>query len=294
MTPLVRPRMVNAGGVPMSALLAEVADPRAVLVAFHGGGTTSVYFDCPGQPQLSLLRVGAALGYTVIALDRPGYGSSALYPEAVTDPEHRVELAYRAIEAILGDLPRGSGLFLLGHSNGCELALRMAADARGAALLGLELAGTGLRYQAAAAQALSNAGPGGRPVGLRELLWEPASLYPEAVLRGITNASPGTPYEAAMVAGWPRTDFPALAGRIRVPVRFTFAEHEKIWQADPAAQRDIRDIFTAAPSFTPNQQAGSGHNLSVGFGAEDYHRSVLSFVEKCAATVGAARDSEVS
>lgn len=294
MTPLVRPRMVNAGGVPMSALLAEVAEPHAVVVAFHGGGTTSVYFDCPGQPQLSLLRAGAALGYTVIALDRPGYGSSALYPEAMTDPEHRVELAYRAIEAILGDRPHGSGLFLLGHSNGCELALRMAADARGAALLGLELAGTGLRYQTAAAQALSNAGPGGRPVGLRELLWEPASLYPEAVLRGITNASPGTRYEAAMVAGWPRTDFPALAGRVRVPVRFTFAEHEKIWQADPAAQRDIRDIFTAAPSFTPNQQAGSGHNLSVGFGAEDYHRSVLSFVEKCAAAVGAAQDSEVS
>lgn len=294
MSHTVRPRTVNAGGIPMSALVAEVPDPHAVVIALHGGGTTSVYFDCPGQPALSLLRTGAALGYTVIALDRPGYGSSALYPEAITDPAQRVELAYTAVEAILGERPRGAGLFVLGHSNGCELALRLAADDRGAGLLGLELAGTGLRYQAAAQQVLSTAGPGQRPVGLRELLWEPASLYPEAVRRGLTNAPSGAPYEAAMVTGWPRTDFPALAGRVRIPVRFTFAEHEKIWESDPAAQHDIRAVFTAAPSFTGNEQSGAGHNLSLGFGAEQYHRSVLSFVNDCAAAVAAVRDSEVS
>lgn len=294
MSHVVRPRMVNAEGIPMSALVAEVPDPHAVVVALHGGGTTSLYFDCPGQPQLSLLRSGAALGYTVIALDRPGYGSSALYPEAMADPEQRVRLAYQAVEAILGDRARGAGLFVLGHSNGCELALRMAADDRGAELLGLELAGTGLRYQAAARQALSTAGPDQRPVGLRELLWEPASLYPDAVLRGITNASSGAPYEAAMVTGWPRSDFPSLAGRVRVPVRFTFAQHEKIWESDPAAQRDIRALFTAVPSFTSNTESAAGHNLSLGFGAQGYHRSVLSFITDCAAAAAAAQDSEVS
>ncbi|RRR47556.1 alpha/beta fold hydrolase [Mycolicibacter terrae] len=294
MSPDVRPRTVNADGVPMSALLAEVPEPRAVVVALHGGGTTSAYFDCPGQPQLSLPRTGAALGYTVIALDRPGYGSSALYPEAMDAPEQRVRLAYRALDRILGDRARGAGLFVLGHSNGCELALRMAVDERGAELLGLELAGTGLHYQAAARDALSTAGPGQRPVGLRELLWEPASLYPDEVLRGVLQASPGAQYEAAMVTAWPRTDFPALAARVGVPVRFTFAEHERIWQSDSAAQREIREIFTATPNFTSNEEPGSGHNLSVGFGAQRYHRSVLSFVEDCAASVGAAQDSEVS
>lgn len=292
MRTLVRPRTVKADGVPMSALMAEVAEPRAVVVAFHGGGTTSVYFDCPGQPQLSLLRIGAALGYTVIALDRPGYGSSALYPDAVTDSAQRVKLAYLAVDRILGDRDRGAGLFVLGHSNGCELALRMAAADRGADLLGLELAGTGLRYQAAAREVLSTARPDHRPAGLRDLLWEPASLYPEAVLRGSTGASPGATYEAAMVSAWPRTDFPALAAQVRVPVRFTFAEHEKIWESDPAAQRDIRAVFTATPSFTCNEQPDAGHNLSLGFGAEHYHRSVLSFVDECVAA--AARDSEVS
>ncbi|OBG33395.1 MULTISPECIES: alpha/beta hydrolase [Mycolicibacter] len=285
--------MVSADGVPMSALVAEVPDPHAVIVALHGGGTTSIYFDCPGQPTLSLLRTGAAQGYTVIALDRPGYGSSALYPEAMTEPEQRVRLAYLAVDRILGERARGAGLFVLGHSNGCELAVRMAAADRGAGLLGLELAGTGLHYQDAARTALSSAVPGQRPAGLRELLWEPASLYPEAVLRGITNASSGAPYEADMVASWPRRDFPSLAAQVRVPVRFTFAEHEKVWESGPDAQREIRNIFTVADSFTTNQQPEAGHNLSLGFSAAAYHRSVLSFVNVCATAV-IARDSEVS
>lgn len=293
MSATVRPRMVSADGVPMSALVAEVPDPHAVIVALHGGGTTSIYFDCPGQPTLSLLRTGAAQGYTVIALDRPGYGSSALYPEAMTEPEQRVRLAYLAVDRILGERARGAGLFVLGHSNGCELAVRMAAADRGAGLLGLELAGTGLHYQDAARTALSSAVPGQRPAGLRELLWEPASLYPEAVLRGITNASSGAPYEADMVASWPRRDFPPLAAQVRVPVRFTFAEHEKVWESGPDAQREIRNIFTVADSFTTNQQPEAGHNLSLGFSAAAYHRSVLSFVNVCATAV-IARDSEVS
>ncbi|WP_415622250.1 alpha/beta hydrolase [Mycobacterium avium] len=115
----------------MSALVAEAEDPKAVLVAIHGGGTTAVYFDCPGHPSFSLLRAGATAGFTVVALDRPGYGSSAPYPEAMTRPGQRVELAYGAVDRILGQRPRGAGLFLMGHSGGCELVLRMAADERG-------------------------------------------------------------------------------------------------------------------------------------------------------------------
>lgn len=277
----IQPRIVNAGGVPMSALLAEAAQPRAVVVALHGGGTTSAYFDCPGHPRLSLLRTGATLGYTVVALDRPGYGSSAPYPEAMTEPAQRVELAYTAIDRVLGERPRGAGVFVLAHSNGCELALRMAADERGAELLGLELAGTGLRYQPAAADILRTARADHRPAGLRELLWEPAWLYPAGVLRGITTASSGAAYEAAMVTAWHRDDFPALTGRVRAPVRFSFAEHERIWQSDASAQAQIAAMFTAAPRFVVNEQGDAGHNLSLGFSAAAYHLSVLSFVEQC-------------
>lgn len=280
--PQVRPRVVLVDGVPMSGLVAEpTSDPRAVIVAFHGGASTAAYFDCPGYPELSLLRTAAALGYTVVALDRPGYGSSAPYPEAVERPEQRVELAYGAVEKILGAKPRGAGVFLVAHSNGCELALRMAADPRGAELLGLALAGTGFEYDAAAHDILKAASPTHRPPGLRDLLWQPAHLYPPEVLTGITNSSTGAPYEAAMVKDWPRQDFPALAGQVRVPVQFGFAEHERVWRSDADALSDIAAAFSAAPRVVVAEQVGAGHNLSLSVSAAAYHLKIVSFVEEC-------------
>lgn len=265
----------------MSGLIAEASDPRAVVVAFHGGASTAAYFDCPGRPRLSLLRMGAALGYTVVALDRPGYGSSAPYPNAIERPEQRVQLAYGAVDKMLGGNSQGAGLFLFAHSNGCELALRMAADEDGSDLLGIEMAGTGLHYQAAALDILKAATATRRPPGLRELLWQPAHLYPAEVLTGITNSSTGAPYEATMVKDWPRQDFPALAAQVGVPVQFSVAEHERVWQSGPEALAEIQAMFTASPRFVINHQVGAGHNLSLSVSAAAYHMKVLSFVEDC-------------
>jgi pimeloyl-ACP methyl ester carboxylesterase len=278
-----RPRVVLVDGVPMSGLVAHAENPKAVVVAFHGGASTAAYFDCPGHPQLSLLRAGADQGYTVVALDRPGYGSSALYPDAMQRPEQRVALAYRAIDKVLGDNPRGGGLFLLGHSAGCELAVRMAADERAehASVIGLELAGTGVQYHSATAEILKTATATQRPTGLRELLWQPAHLYPDDVLSGMTNSATGAVYEVEMTKSWPQQDFPALAARVRVPVQFTVAEHERVWRSDPEMLAQIGAMFTSSSRFVVNEQAGTGHNLSLSVSAADYHTKVLSFVGEC-------------
>jgi pimeloyl-ACP methyl ester carboxylesterase len=278
-----RPRVVLVDGVPMSALVAEAPEPRAVVVAFHGGASTAAYFDCPGHPRLSLLRAGAGLGYTMVALDRPGYGASAPYPDVMQHPEQRVALAYGAVDKILGSNARGAGLFLLAHSAGCELAVRMAVDKRAdhAGLLGVELAGSGLQYADAANEILKTATATTRPVGLRELLWQPAHLYPAEVLSGITNSSTGALYEAEMTKDWPRQDFPALAAEVRVPVQFSVAEHERVWKSDPEALAEIAAMFTGSPRFVINEQSRAGHNLSLSVSAAAYHLKVLSFVEDC-------------
>ncbi len=178
-----RPRVVMVDAVPMSALVAEVAEPRAVIVAIHGGATSAAYFDCPGHPRLSLLRNAASQGFTTIALDRPGYGASALYQDEMALPERRVELAYGAVEKIAAAGARGAGVFLVAHSAGCELAVRMAIDERsGTDVLGLEVAGTGLRYHPDAKAVISQATTTSRPAGLRDLLWQPTDLYPPEVL----------------------------------------------------------------------------------------------------------------
>jgi hypothetical protein len=42
-------------------------------------------------------------------------------------------------------------------------------------------------------------------------------------------------------------------------------------------------LFTSAQRVVVNDMPDSGHNLSVGWSAGEYHRRVLSFVDECAA-----------
>jgi len=278
-----QPRVVLVDGVPMSALVAAVPTPRAVLVAVHGGATTAAYFDCPGHPRLSLVRSAAAHGYTVIALDRPGYGASALYAEEFDDTERRVGFALGAVDRILADSDRGAGLFLMGHSAGCELALRLAV-ARD--VVGVELAGTGLRYHRDARAVIKQATYTARP-GLRDLLWQPTSLYPAEVLTSGLSA-PGVAYEMEVTTHWATRDFSALAGRVTAPVQFSVAEHEAVWETTPEAIASIVALFSAAPGIHVNEVADAGHNISVGLSADVYHGRVLAFADECIARRRAA------
>jgi pimeloyl-ACP methyl ester carboxylesterase len=291
-----QPRVVIVDGVPMSGLLAEPAGaerpPHAVIVALHGGATTSAYFDCPGFPELSLVRSGPRSGFTVLALDRPGFGASALYSSEFDATPRRIDMAYRAIDAMLGTRDRGAGVFLLAHSNGSELALRMADGDRGTELLGVEISGTGWRQQDAAAAILAGASRENIPVGLRELLWEPAHLYPAGIAGSVRikggPVSPG--YEADLVSNW-RRDLPDLAARVKVPVRYTLGEFERVWATDATAVAEVADLFTASPRVLTNLQPGGGHNLSLGHAAAAYHRDTLSFARECCAhTDGSGTD----
>nr|WP_083443054.1 alpha/beta fold hydrolase [Mycolicibacterium aurum] len=264
----------------MSGLVAAVAKPRAVIVAIHGGATSSAYFDCPGRPELSLLRAAAAQGFTTIALDRPGYGTSAVYAAEFADPARRVAATSAGVDKILGDVDCGAGLFVMGHSAGCELGLRLATARDD--VVGVELAGTGLRYSGPAKAIISEATITSRPAGLRDLLWEPTDLYPPEVLTGALSA-PGVAYEGEVTANWARRDFPALATKLAVPVQFSIAEHEKVWDSSPESVAAITALFTASPQLRVNEMADSGHNLSVGLSAARYHQRVLSFIEECIA-----------
>lgn len=282
MTQAPRPRVVLVDGVPMSALVAAVPEPKAVVVAVHGGATSAAYFDCPGHPELSLLRAAAADGYTAIALDRPGYGASAFYHDDMAEADRRVGFALGAVDKIIGESSRGAGLFLLAHSAGCEIGLRMAVDGRATDVLGVELSGTGLRYGDEAKAVISEATATSRPAGLRDLLWQPTDLYPPEVLTSGLSA-PGAPYEAEVTANWPRRDFAEVASRVTVPVEFSVADHERVWEATPAAADAVAALFTSSPRVVVNQMPDSGHNLSVGWTAGEYHRRALAFVGECIA-----------
>jgi pimeloyl-ACP methyl ester carboxylesterase len=289
----------------MSGLVAEAPRPRAVIVALHGGATNSGYFDSRSHPRASLLQTGAALGFTVLALDRPGYGASARHAHsaAMATPEARADLTFRAIDAFLAEKPAaaglrsaaedgrvrvGGGVFLMAHSMGCVLATRMAASDRGADLLGLEISGTGrvphpdTPFMARLISPDQPLGRSGRPRrgALREALWEPGHLFPDGADSSLPFA-PGPAFEGPEMRSWP-ADFAGVAARVRVPVHITLAQYERAWNSGPAALADLASLFTASPRVETAEQSDAAHNLSVGWTALPYHLKVLAFAEECA------------
>ncbi|MER7487215.1 alpha/beta hydrolase [Streptomyces sp. NPDC126497] len=269
-------------GIPLSGLLAEPRHgrPRAAVVCLHGGGMSAAYFDGQAHPDVSLLALGARLGYSVLALDRPGYGASAVTtPQGQTLAEQSATLS-AALRGFAADHDIGAGMFLLAHSYGGKVALTMAADMAEGELIGLDVSGCGNRHAAEAARYA--AAPGGR-VGHR-LNWGPLHLYPPGTFRASASVvAPLPERERLEWSSWPER-YGRLAPRLRLPVRLTFAEHEAWWRHDDAAITDL--TRSLAVPHTVDRLPGAGHNISLGWSARTYHLRALAFLEECLARHG--------
>jgi pimeloyl-ACP methyl ester carboxylesterase len=273
----VREITVDADGVVLSGLIGEPPNtpPRAVVVAVHGGGMRAGYFHGRARPGLSLLEIGAALGYTVLALDRPGYGLSAgRLPAGQTLAEQSVTL-HAALDAFARENPIGAGFFLLAHSFGGKVALTAAADDIGDRLIGLDVSGCGHQYAVDTDEL-----PHPHRLGTRHLSWGPLRLYPPNTFAdGRSLVAPMPEREWSEATQWPQV-LPGIARRVRVPVRLTFAEHEAWWRHDDAAVTAMTGMFTGT-RVVVDRQPDAGHNISLGWAARSYHLRALGFLEEC-------------
>ncbi|MCM6778707.1 alpha/beta fold hydrolase [Nocardia sp. CDC159] len=280
----VRRVTLEADGITLSALVShpEQRPPRATVVALHGAGAGAGYFDGQATPAVSLLALGARLGYTVLAVDRPGYGrSQAQLPEG-QPMAAQVRTLRAALRGFAAAEDIGGGLFLLAHSFGGMLALQLAAGANAPEhLLGVDISGCGYRHPP---DILRVRDP--RRRALRS--WGPLRLYPPSTFRpGVAAVAPVPSAELVEPLRWP-TIFPRVARGVAVPVRFTFAEHESLWRHDPKTLRELRAHFTAAPRVIVERQAEAGHNISLGWAARTYHLRALGFLEDCLLRKGGA------
>jgi pimeloyl-ACP methyl ester carboxylesterase len=271
----VRQITIDAGGVALSALLSEppVTKPRATVVALHGGGMTSAYFDGQAHPDVSLLTLGARLGYTVLAIDRPGYGlSAAQLPDGAPLAE-QAELVQAALQSFSSSYPVGHGMFLLAHSYGGKLALATTARAPVPGLFGIDISGCGHQY--ARQPDLTSA-----PRRAAKLNWGQLSFYPPGTFAASAPIAGRMPVREYQELGlWPER-FPGIAARVTVPVRFTFAEHEPWWRTDGEAIADMTAQL-ASPYTIVEQHRRAGHNISLGWSARPYHLRALAFLEEC-------------
>lgn len=64
-------------GTTITGRRARADGPSGLVVALHGGGYDARYWHASDEHQASLLRLGAALGFEVVAVDRPGNRASA-------------------------------------------------------------------------------------------------------------------------------------------------------------------------------------------------------------------------
>ncbi|WP_371663107.1 alpha/beta hydrolase [Streptomyces sp. NBC_00280] len=269
---------LRAGDVPLSALLCEPEDgnPRATVVALHGLGMNAGYFDGRAHPDVSLLALGARLGFTVLAVDRPGYGRSArLLPEGQSLREQALTVC-EGLEDFGTRYATGAGTLLLAHSFGGKLALTVAADSPLPGLIGLDVSGCGHRYAVASKDV-----PGALAEEHWRQNWGRLGLYPPDTFRSSSVLTAPAPVrERGAAADWPDL-FAELAPRIRVPVRFTFAQHELWWRQDTRALDDLTALLTSAPRVLVDRQPDAGHNISLGWAARAYHLRALGFLEEC-------------
>ncbi|MFF4589172.1 alpha/beta fold hydrolase [Streptomyces sp. NPDC001388] len=282
---LVQQVELRAGDIHLSGLLALPPDapPRAVVVALHGSGMAAGYFHGQADASTSLLSLAAGAGYAALALDRPGYGASARrlpHGLCLTEQARCVRAALRAYSARWAT---GAGFLLVGHSLGGKVALTTAATARRAErLLGVDVSGVGARW----------AVPPDRVAALRHrpdhrLHWGPLTLYPPDTFRLARGfVAPVPAREADEIPDWPGR-YAEVARRIRVPVRFTFAEYERLWAWDPPALRELTSSL-AAPLVRVDHEPDAGHNISLGHTARRHHLRLLDFLEECRVQSGSA------
>ncbi|GCB46909.1 alpha/beta hydrolase [Streptomyces sp. NL15-2K] len=269
---------LDGGGVTLSGLLAQpVSSPRALLVALHGGGMRAGYFHGRADPATSLLSLAASCGYVALALDRPGYGRSASeLPEGMSLAE-QADCLRAAVTAYRLSRPCGAGVLLVGHSLGGKVALHTAAHWTDGGLLGVDVSGVSDRWAVAPRELAAR----GERYPHR-MHWGPLALYPPGTFRlagSLVTAIPER--EAGEIPDWPDV-YPGVARAVRVPVRFTFAEHERWWRSDPRTVRAMTARL-GSPVTRSEHLTGAGHNISLGRAARTYHLRVLAFLEECLA-----------
>ena len=140
---------VTVDGVRITAALHAAAQPLAgapLLVALHGGTYSGEYYRIAGSAAGSYVDVANRNGFSMLVLDRPGYGGRPrdLLPEDENTFARQAEL----LDAAVGEMLQGidaSSVVLVGHSIGGMISLELAARRPSWPLVGVAVTGMGAR-----------------------------------------------------------------------------------------------------------------------------------------------------
>lgn len=270
---------------------------RGLIVAIHGAGYTSRYWDSPHAPGDSLLRMGSDLGFRVIAIDRPGYGASRGAPDRELSLDGQVATLARFL-AEIGELSKVP-IFLIGHSLGSLIAVQLAADDRSNVIAGLDVMGLPFQWRSdvrAAVEAWVRGEMGIFAVeeARRSLYFGPAGTYDPRVLQFEASFSQRVPKPelAESLESSFRLDQFALG--VRVPVQYTVAQFESSITGGVQALNKGASMFKNSPRVVTHLQLGTGHNISLHRVGRAYHMRALAFFDEVLAGITISATDEAT
>jgi pimeloyl-ACP methyl ester carboxylesterase len=290
----VRPITIAAHIRHLSGRIATPAqrNPRGLIVALHGGSYTTQYFD---SPRHSVMGAIPNLGYTIVGLDRPGYGEAREWP---LEFDAQVEVLSPIIAELWKDYGGNSaGVFLYGHSIGGMIALLIAGAKRDFPLIGLSMTGAGavMREQALSAFAGASQAPTSH-VDLPHdakmaLMFGPKWTFDATIAAADPKRDvPLATVELRNALNWQQR-LPSAAAAVEVPVHFVVGEYDGIWHADRLD--GTKDLFRKAPFVQVYQQHQSGHDVELDHLGYAHVLKVIAFAEECRLHALKAKASEV-
>ncbi len=262
--------------------------PRGVIVALHGSGYTGRYWDCPHDPTASLLRLGQMLGYRVVAIDRPGYGINLGNPIGCASLDEQADVLGELIAAVHAE-SAPAPMFLIGHSLGSLLAVRLAAREASAIVAGIDVVGLPVQWRGDVISALEALLSGATTTLVSAdsrlaMYFGPPWSYDARVLEIESTFSQRIPLEEMRESLASAEMLCELAPLIRVPVQYTVAEFEGSIAGGREALIRGRALLAGAPRLEARIQANAGHNVSLHKVGRAYHLRALTFFDEIVAS----------
>jgi len=238
-----------------------------LVIAIHGGGFTSAYFDVPGY---SLLDRAASVGVPAIAIDRPAYGGSD--PAASDGSVFAANAA--ALDHLISELwadygTRRAGVFVIGHSIGASITLAIAAGKPAWPLLGIAISGCLLREPESMVDWFASIPTEKFPVSNDDkarVMFGPEGTYRTDMPHASNSVNvPVLVAELIEASSQWEKQYQVLAPKISVPVHVRHGEFDALWISDEAQVTEFAAALTGSPWVDAELFRSAGHAI-------DFHR----------------------
>lgn len=257
-----------------------------LIVAVHGGGFTSAYFDCDGY---SLLERAAAAGVPSIAIDRPGYAGSTPLPIGERAVPRNAELLQTIIARIWRERDFDvCGVVLVGHSIGSAISLYIASAATDWPLLGVAFSGLGTAPPSKIPPFWTFRAPDEwvhtpSQERLGRMFGPSGTFLPGAAERCDSISQPVWWREIVeCYTPWAQV-FPDVCSRIGVPIHYRHGDLDHLWENGQDQINRFAGAFANAPQVDAKLVPNTGHCIDFHLTGKEFQEEEIAFAISCAA-----------